>query len=333
MKLNRSPAPHIRFQENNRTIMLDVILMLLVLVSLATFYYGGRALMVCGVSVVSAALTDIACLLLRRKPINIRDFSSIVTGLMIALLMPATVAYYIVIISNIFAIAIVKQAFGGTGNNLFNPAAAGFSFAAVCWPSAVFSYPMPLNKPDVFGEITVNLYQNPSYVLKFGGVPSNDLSDMVLGNFAGPMGATHVLVILTCLLYLLYRKAIRWQMPVSFLATCAVIAFLFPRISTGRLRSVPFELMAGMILFGAVFMLTDPTTSPQRKSSLLIYGTFTGIITMFFRYYGGYEESMPFAILLSNALAPTIERYNERLQRQIRRKTLEARKNKEAAKA
>ena len=138
MKLNRRAAPHIRFPESNRTLMSDMIILLLVLCVLAFLYYGGRALIVCAVSVVTAVVCDALCPLIRGRRPNPRDLSPI---------------------------AIVKHPFGGTGQNLFNPGAAGFSFAAICWPGLVFMYPMPFDRIPAFGEVTAQLYENPAFVL------------------------------------------------------------------------------------------------------------------------------------------------------------------------
>lgn len=333
MKLDHSPAPHIRYQENNRTLMSDVIILLLVLCVLAFLFYGPRSLALCGVSAAAAVAADIICMLLRGKRPNPRDLSPIVTGLMIALVMPATISFKIVVCASVFAVAVVKHPFGGTGNNVFNPAAAGFSFAAICWPQQVFMYPQPFESIPVLSEVSVKLSQNPAFVLKVGGIPTNDITEMVLGNYPGPMGATNILVLVACLAYLLFRRTIRWQLPIPFLASCAFVAFLFPRVGSDGVQSVLFEMMSGMLLFGAVFMITDPATSPKRDSSLAVYGIFAGVITMLFRYIGGFEESMPFAVLFANAFVPVIDRYNESLHRVIRRKNLEIRKAKKAQEA
>lgn len=348
MKLKQAPAPHIRFQESSITIMSDVILLLAVLTGMACFFYGIRALAVCGVSVGCAVAADTLCVILRGKRPNPRDLSPVVTGMVIAMAMPATISYQIAAVASLFAILIVKHPFGGTGHNPFNPAAAGFSFAAICWPQQIFSYPMPFEKLSLAGgfsekaqafvysvgagpslhEVAVKLYQNPASVLRAHATPSNDLFEMLLGNFPGPMGATNILVILTCLCYLLFRNSVRWQLPISYLASCVFISFLFPRTFASGALPVFYEMMSGLLLFGGVFMLTDPVTSPKRESSMLIYGFFAGLITMLFRYFGGFEESVTFAILFANAFVPLIDRHSEHLHRLIRRKRLELRKAK-----
>lgn len=313
--------------------MSDVILLLLVLCTLAYVFYRTRALVVCGVSVAAAVASDALCTLLRGRSLDLRDLSPIVTGLIIALTMPATIPYSVVAVAAVFAIVVVKHPFGGLGNNIFNPAAAGFSFVAICWPQQVFMYPQPFDTLPVFGDVSVKLFQNPAFVLKLGGMPTNDITEMALGNYPGPMGATNILVLLACLAYLLFRNTIRWQLPVPFLLTCATIAFLFPRIGTDPIQSVLFEMMSGTLLFGAVFVITDPATSPKRDSSYAIYGIFAGVITMLFRYFGGFEESMSFSILFANAFVPLIDRHNESLHRLIRRKRHEIRKAKNTQEA
>lgn len=333
MKLSGSPAPHIRYAESNRTLMSDVLVLLLVLCALASMFYGVRALVICLVSVATAYVCDILSTLMRVRRPNPRDLSAIVTGLIIALMMPATIPYHVVVVAAIFAIAVVKQPFGGVGNNLFNPAAAGFSFAAICWPTQVFMYPMPFDKLAVFGENTATLYQNPAFVLRLGGLPTNDITEMLLGNYPGPMGATNILVILACVFYLLFRRTVHWQLPVFYLATCAAFALFFPRINGSGLQSVLYELMSGSLLFGAVFVISDPVTSPKRSGALAMYGLFAGSITMLFRYFGGFEESMAFSVLLANAFVPAIDNFSEFLHNWIRRKRIEVRESKKSKEA
>lgn len=350
MKFRQFPAPHIHYPESNKTLMSDVLLLLVLLTVPSYLFYGPRALAVCLVSVAAAVVSDAICVLLRGRQLNIRDFSPVVTGMIVALIMPASISYGVVITASVFAIAVVKHPFGGIGNNLFNPAAAGVSFAAICWPQQVFSYPAPFQNLDIFGafserlqafvyqsnagraavEMVVPLTQNPSFVLKSGRTPTNSIIDMALGNYPGPMGATNILVILACLVYLLLRRNMRWHLPAAFLGSCAALAFFFPRVNAGGIASVCYELMSGALLFGAVFMISDPVTSPKRDSSLVIYGVFAGVSTMLFRYFGGFEESIAFAVLFANAVVPVIDHYNEYLHRWIRRRRFEIRKAKSA---
>ncbi|MBP1559162.1 MAG: RnfABCDGE type electron transport complex subunit D [Oscillospiraceae bacterium] len=303
MQLIQRNAPHIRHSDNPKTLMGDMILTLLPLYVLAICFYGFRVLITMTVSVLSCWLCDMLCSLLRRRFFNFRDLSSIVTGLIIPLVMPATVPYYVVLFAGMFAICAVKHPFGGTGENLFNPAAGGIAFAAVCWPAKVFAYPVPFTTIPLWDTSSVLTVTSTAHTLKMGGLPSADLNDMVLGLVAGPVGAVSILVLLACLVYLSIRRTIPLVQPVCFLAAAALMAFAFPRADISRAYSVLYELMSGSLMFGAVFMLNDPVTSPKRTAARAIYGFAAGIVTMLFRYFGAFDHGFAFALLIMNALA------------------------------
>lgn len=320
MKLNEYNPPHIRFSETNKTMMDDVIIALMPLCFMAFYYYGVRALAVCAVSVLACLGADmLGALLLGKKP-NLRDHSSIVTGLVIALLMPASIEYYIPVAAAVFAIFVVKFPFGGVGNNMFNPAAAGFAFAAICWPARIFMYTTPLEKLPVFGEISSKMAQGPANTLSLGGIPTYDGIDMLLGNINGPMGATHILVILTCLIFLLFRKTVPWHMPVLFMLSAALYAAVFPRAGLSAGRSVMFELMSGSLLFGAVFVLTDPVTTPKRWIPRAIYAAVAGLAAMLFRTHGEFEQGVAFTILIMNVFSPLMDSLGEMWYKDKRRR-------------
>lgn len=316
----RLNAPYIRYTESNRTLMGDMMIALLPLYVMACYYYGLRALVLGVFSVAVCVGTDMLCQKLSGRAVNPRDLSAVVTGMLLPLMMPASIPYFILATAGVFAIAVAKHPFGGVGNNLFNPAASGYAFAALCWAEKMFSYPVPLEHLAVFGDTGAKLMQSPARTLLQGGVPNIDFLEMLLGNYPGPMGATHILVILACLLFLIYRKTINWQSPVCFLATAAVLAFCFPRLVTGnRVDSLMFELFSGILVFGAVFLLPEPVTSPKRISAKMLYGVFGAVIVMLYRLYGSMEEGMMFAILLLNAAAPVTDRIGEKLIRKVRR--------------
>ena len=320
MTLDVRSAPHIRHNETTRTIMGDAVLVLLILYAMAFYYYGPRALALGAWSVAISVVTDILCVLISGKRPNIRDFSPLVTGMLIPLLMPATIPYGAVAIAAVVAIAAAKHPFGGVGHNVFNPAAAGFSFSAICYGEKMFTYPLPLQLLPVFGAEQVVNGISPAFTLSLGGVPSYALLDMALGNFPGPMGATNILVILACLLYLSLRNTVRWEMPVSFFLTVSVFALLFPRTSAEGFESVALELMSGMLLLGGVFMLGDPVTTPKRDLSKVAFGVVSGITVMLFRRHSGMEESFSFAILVMNATVWGFDMWVERLYSIIRRR-------------
>lgn len=311
MKLIPKKAPHIRSDTNNKTVMGDAVVTLAALYFMAACYYGQRAIRLGLLSVAVCWCADAACVWLRGRRVSLRDFSPVVTGMIIPLMMPAGIPYHIVVVADLFAILIVKQPFGGIGNNLFNPAAGGIAFAIACWSAQMFSYPQPNPSLDIWGELGSGVTSSTSYTLYVGGVPMADFTAVLLGQRAGPMGTTCVLVILACLLYLIFRGTVRPQQPLLLLATVAALNFLFPRIAAGGLTSAFYEVLATPVLFCAAFMFSDPATSPSRNMGKAIYGVLGGIIFVLFSRFGGYEQTAVFAILLMNAFSPAVDQLAE----------------------
>lgn len=323
MKLTYHLAPHIRSTVSNRTVMGDAVITLLAIYIMSAFYYGERALWLCGISVATCTVADMLCYLLRHKKPNVLDYSAMVTGLIIPLLMPASVDYRIVITAGLFAICVVKQPFGGVGSNLFNPAAGGLAFAIVCWSAELFAYPAPFTALPAIGEMTATLYSGSAYTLYVGGIPQTGLSNLALGLAPGPMGATNLLVVGACLLYLVLRRTVRIQQPLCMLAAVALVAWLFPRVDATAVESVVYELVAMPTLFVTAFMFSDPVTTPSRGSAKAAYAFVSGLVLMIFRYTGGYEITAPFAILAMNALTPVFDKVAEISNTRIRRAALE----------
>lgn len=331
MKLQAYNPPHIRYKDSGKTIMDDVLLVLVALYLMASYYYGLRAVVLGLFSVALATVCDILCKLLLRQKIGVREHSSVVTAMIIPLLLPATVPYSILAAATLFALVVVKFPFGGVGHNLFNPAAGGFAFVCICFPTQVFSYPMPLDNIEVFGKYAGSLVYSAAYTLKAGGIPSSGgFLEVLLGNMPGPMGATNVLVVITCLVYLSVRGTVRIMTPVCFLLTCALFAWFFPRAPVGSIGSVMYELCSGALIFGAVFMLTDPATVPKRGGAAALYAVFAGLINMLFRRFGGFEEPIGFVLLLCNTAVPSFDYLNEIILRRVRRSGIVSIQNKKA---
>ena len=325
-KLRRGDAPHIRSSETSTMIMLDAIIALLPLYVMSYIYYGPRALLLGAVGFVSALLTGYLCNLLTDRRINLSDLSAAVTGLILPLIMPASVPYYVVIAAAVFAIMVVKFPFGGTGYNLFNPAAAGFAFASVCWSAAITSYPLPMQQLPLditIPEGAISYSSSLSQTLASGFVPDIDRLDLFMGNFAGAMGATNVLVLLACGLYLILRRKIHWTMPLTFFATVTVFILAFPRTDASFARNIMYELCGSSVVFGGIFMLSDPVTMPKRTPSKMFYAFFAAILTMLFQYYGAFDQGVPFAIIIINVFAPLLDRVSEMILQKIRRKRIE----------
>jgi len=327
-------APHIRHHENTRTVMGDVILVLVVLYIMAYMHYGLRAVALGVWSVAICVLADVAGTLMRRQRPHIRDLSAVVTGMLLPLMMPVSIPYRVVAVAAVVAVAVAKQPFGGVGHNVFNPAAAGFSFAAICFGVQMFTYPEPQQALvgaageeavflPVLGALDFVSGIAPTFTLRLGAVPQYELLDMAMGNYPGPMGATNILVILACLLYLVFRNTVRWDMPVAFFGAAFLFAYIFPRSQMDRLESVGYEMMSGLLLFAGVFLLGDPVTTPKRDLSKVAFGAVAGVVVMLFRRFGNMEESITFAILLMNATTWGFDMLGERVYGKIRRHRVE----------
>lgn len=311
---NQELAQHPRRRSSVRSMNLDLFIPLLFLLPIAVFYNGVRALFVIAVCVLACLCTEWVWYRLRRMKPPLRDLSSLVTGMTLAMLLPVGVPVWIPIVGGIFAIAVAKLPFGGTGNNPFNATAAAFAFLTICWPNRIFGYFPPQSKIplDLLGDIQHTTVHSPAYSLAKGGAPSVSYFDMFLGNFAGPIGATAGLVIVVCCVYLIYRRAAIWQIPASFIAASGLIALLFPRISTGRLSSLIYELLSGSLLFVAVFIATDMTAAPKNGLARIFYGFSCGLLTMLFRYAGAFEQGACFAVLIINATSHALDSAGEK---------------------
>lgn len=305
-KLMFQNAPHVRQSESVVTMMTDVIVALLPIYLIAFFYHGARSL-VLGISGVlfCGLLSVLGAILLREKPAA--DLTPIITGLIIPLLLPADIPYYVLFSACAVAIFVVKIPFGGTGYNLFNPAAVGFASVAICWPELVFRYPATMQKIEVFGESTVKIAQSPAYSLSLGAIPDQNILDLLLGSAPGPMGATNILVVVACGIFLIVKKAINWIEPVSFILPYSVLCLLFPRIGGSPLEALCYELFSGALIFGAFFMLTEPVTSPKRDFGKLMAGVSSAIVVFLFRYFGKFEMGFASALILMNVFSPIFD--------------------------
>lgn len=281
----------------------DYLLMLIAPCMLAVWYYGIRSFYVIAASVFSAVLTEAVANLVIEKRFYIKDISSIFTGAAIALMMPAGIAYHIPMLAALFGIATAKIPFGSALKTPFVPAAAGFASASVCFKEQVFSY--TVNTGDKF------LGANSLGSLLAKGISvrinSANIFDIIGGNVAGPMGTGCVLVMLGCCVFLLIRRPKALLATAGFLAAAALGVLVFPRLHSSYITNLVLELSSGSLLFGAVFLITDYSTLPPKNLNKFIYGIICGIICMSMRYLGSYEETVCFAILLTNGFRPIFD--------------------------
>ena len=308
--------------QRDRGVHADLLFMCLPLLAMAMFFYGVRPAIMCLTAFLTANLCDRLAALLRRMPYNKNEWSSEAFAVLFTLMIPASASYYVVVVGSIAAVILGKEAFGGYGAYPFHPTAVGYVVAAVNWPDQMFRYPQPFTAVPVVQVDTIAgaLVESPLYTLKTGGLPTLDSMELLLGNYAGPMGLTALLVILACALFLWNRRRLNLLAPVCFLLTCALVAFLAPRLGdipamsapwvhlADRLAVVKYEICGGGMVFAAVYLLADPITVPKNQVSCALYSILLGFMTMMFRYYGNYEVGVCFAMLAVNAVSGWIDR-------------------------
>jgi electron transport complex protein RnfD len=296
-----SPSPHIKSKRNTRSIMFEVILALIPALAWGIYIFGYRAALVMLVTVACAVAFELLFQLLTHKPITIKDGSAALTGILLSFNLSSLVPLWVSVIGAFFAIVVVKQLFGGIGKNFLNPALAARVFLFAAWPAFMTKY------PDISG-VDATASATPLALLKNGTVPNESILDLFLGKNSGCIGEISALLLLIGGIYLLVRKIITWHIPVSFLATIAVFAFLFPKGDIGGLENIGYQLFSGGIMLAAFFMATDYVTSPITWGGKLIFGAGAGIIVVFIRQFGGYPEGVSFSILIMNSLVWYLDR-------------------------
>ena len=300
------------------------------LLCMSCYLYGARPLLLCAAAVLTGNLCDRLVSLLRRRVYRAADFSSESFALVIALLLPATVDWYVLIAAVLVGVLIGKEVFGGYGSYPFNPAAVGYTVAAVSWPEQVFRYPQPYVRIPLWNTSDVPLSSSVSDTLRSGGMLNMSAMSLVLGEYAAPMGTGAALIIVACGFFLWRQKDIRLSTAVSFLITSALIVFLFPREAglmdssifatfAARLGSVRNELLTGAMLFSAVFLFNEPYTCAHHRIGRILYGVLLGVMTMGFRYFGVYDTGVCFALLVVNSISGWIDRTELRLYQLLRR--------------
>lgn len=298
----------------------DFVYMTLPLIAIAAYLYGARPVGLCAVALLTANLCDRLVAVMRRRFYDKTENSSFAFALIVTLLMPASVSYYVLIITVIITVVLGKAVFGGYGAYPFVPPALGFAAAALSWPDQVLHYPEPFAPLTLFGTEGVVLQQSASHTLAAGGLPNIGLFNLLLGNYPGSMGTTAGVVIIACAAYLWMRKRITLAAPLGFLGACVAIAYVFPRLGgiglawpwefvRFRLLIVTYEILSGALLYIAVFLLNDETTLPKRQDARLIYGIVAGITAMVFRYYGSFDMGACFALLWVNVLSGPLDRW------------------------
>ena len=305
-----APSPHVHSAESTTKIMRDVVIALLPALVVSALLFGWSVLGVTALSVVCCVVFEylIQRFMLRGAP-TVGNLSAVVTGVLLAFNLPASIPWWIVVIGAFVAIAIGKMTFGGLGKNPFNPALVGRVFLLIAYPVQMTSFPMPVN-----GAFDALSGATPLAAVKLGAAADVvGVQELLLGNMPGSLGEVAALALLAGFAYLLWRRVIRWHVPVTVLATMAVFAFVYALgkgMTGAALWQLPlFHVLAGGAILGAVFMATDYSTSPMTVRGGVIFAAGIGVITMLIRLWGAYPEGMSFAILIMNACVPLINKY------------------------
>ena len=314
-KLLVSPSPHIHSKDSTRSLMLDVVIALLPAVICTFVFYGWREIMVMGVSVASCVLLEWAITkYMLKQPSTIGDLSAVITGILLALNVPYTTPWWVIVIGSIVAIGVAKMTFGGIGQNIWNPALVGRVFLLVSFPTYMTTWRKPsglfaldaVSGPTPLSAIQEGLMQG-STVQEL--TAAYDYKDLLFANIGGSAGEVCALALLAGFVYLCCRKVIKPWITLSIFATVALTSLIFWGISPERFTDPLFNLLTGGLILGACFMATDYVTSPMSLWGGVVFGVGIGFLTMMIRYFGSYPEGVSFAILIMNSVVPLLNRW------------------------
>ncbi|MCC0783011.1 RnfABCDGE type electron transport complex subunit D [Clostridioides sp. ES-S-0108-01] len=311
-KLIVSSSPHVRSNEDTSYIMKQVIIALLPAAVAGVYFFRLNALSAMFFCILGTVGTEFLYQKFTKQKSTIGDFSAVVTGLLLAFNVPASLPWWMCLVGGIFAILVVKMVFGGIGCNFVNPALAARAFLLASFPVAMTAWTQP--GVNWIGEnLDAVTTATPLSFLKNGAAGLADLSgngirlaDMMIGNIGGCIGETSAILLLLGGVYLMYKGIINYVIPVFYIATVFILTFL---LGGFNISFAIYQLFAGGLMLGGFFMLTDYTTSPMTKKGQIIYAVLAGLITTVIRMYGGYPEGVSYSILLVNCLAPLIDKF------------------------
>ncbi|RZN42862.1 MAG: RnfABCDGE type electron transport complex subunit D [Methanophagales archaeon ANME-1-THS] len=301
-----SPSPHIRSDISIERIMYSVIIALIPTTACGVYFFGVPVLTTIMVCILSAVMTEYVALRLMGQQF-VMDGSAVITGLLLALCLPPRLPWWMAALGAVFAIAFAKCAFGGLGQNIFNPALIGRTFLIASWPVAMTTWIRPLSYDAVTTATPLGLWKMQQI-----GTPYINLA---LGNVGGCIGETSAIAILIGGLFLIAKRYIDWRTPLAYIGTVGLLMLLLG-------EDPIFHILAGGLLLGAFFMATDYVTTPVTREGRIIFSIGAGIIVVVIRLIGGYPEGVAFSILLMNAFTPLIDRHVQPRVYGIKRKKI-----------
>ena len=297
-----SGTPHVRSKESIQSIMRDVIIALVPATAAGIYYFGLRALILIVAAIIYAVFFEWLYEKITKKPVTINDLSAVVTGLLLAMNLPASAPVWVAIVGSAFAIIFAKQLFGGLGQNFINPALAGRAFLLASYPTEMTTWVVPNGL-----AADAATYATPLAQLKNGTLDAS-LGQLVLGQVGGTIGETCAIALIIGGIYLLYKHVISWKIPVIYIAT---VFILFAVIGRHGMRMPLQEIFAGGVMLGGIFMATDYASSPVTPKGQVIFAVGAGLLTYLIRTFGGYPEGVSYSILIMNCCVPLIERFTE----------------------
>ena len=299
-----SGTPHVRSKESIQSIMRDVVIALIPASVMGIYYFGIKALMLIAVSIVSSLVFEWGYEKILKKPITVSDFSAVLTGLLLALNLPATASWWVPVVGSFVAIVLGKQFYGGLGQNFINPALIGRAFLVAAYPTQTTGAAFATGRMVV----DASTYATPLAELKAGTalVNGDAIKNALIGNVGGCIGETCAIALHIGGVYLIVKHIISWRIPVIYIA----VVFILTTIMRGNgVIGGVYEIFVGGLMLGAFFMATDYVTSPISAKGQVIFAVGCGLLTSFIRVYGGYPEGVSYSILIMNLAVPLIDRY------------------------
>jgi electron transport complex protein RnfD len=316
-------APFLRRGLTTPRLMIEVVLFVAPVILAAVYFFGLSAIFVLAAATAGAVGTEWLLTPLRPRGASLGDGSAILTGLLLGLCLPPGVALWMAFLGGVVAIGLGKLAFGGLGENLFNPALVGRAFLQAAFPTAITTWsqqgtlteflairPGTFAAPLMQAPVDAVSTATPLGLMKFEGV-ATPFTELLLGNTAGSLGETCGIVIILCGIVMAWRRIFDWRIPVAILGSVAAFSAVYWAFDTEAHPSPVFMLGSGGLLFGAVFMATDPVTSPIAPRGAWIFGIGVGALVVLIRLWGGLPEGVMYAILLMNAATPLIDRVSQ----------------------
>ncbi len=309
-----SSSPHIHSPEDTPWIMRQVIYALIPGALIGVYFFGIPAIRVIAISVVSCMVIETLWQKLMKQDITIADGSAGLTGLLLAMNLPAGAPWWLVVLGSLIAIILGKQVYGGLGNNPFNPALVARVFLLISFPVHMTTWPAPraffsqaadtVSSATPLGALKTAIFEHGTIT----AAPDLSLMDPFFGNIGGSLGEISALALMLGGIYLIARKVINWHIPVFYLGSVAAFTGILWGINPNMYADPAFHLISGGLMLGAFFMATDMVTSPITNKGKVVFAIGCGVITVVIRLWGGYPEGVSFAILIMNAFVPLINK-------------------------